>query len=309
MISSDDRMNTNMQAALDDPEVEHYLRKSLLAGYRNMGLPNADKLVDAIFAEFEKNPNRLIGETLEVIRNQISATWVNGGSVKDYWSQYYKDHEAPFITNQIISHVTGKRILEIGTGRGWISYHLAKALGPDVSITQTDVTDYREPSIRGAPQFNFVQISMDDPLPFEPNSFDTVIVVYVLHHHPDGAARESFLRKLSEVAKERLIIFEDTYLKSPITPNFSEPQMDVMTDFLRLTEQQKINALSFQCSLSNRVDGGGASVPTPCTFHDFDSLVRELKDASGVKTVESHFLGIPRSKIYLNTEGVFIIQK
>lgn len=84
------------------------------------------------------------------------------------------------------------KILDVGAGDG----HVSRALH-NYDMTMIDVESKNSDVI----------IYDGENIPFEDNSFDLVICVYVLHHISDDK-RDDFLRELSRVAKH-VIVFED----------------------------------------------------------------------------------------------------
>lgn len=302
------RWDTHLQSALDDAQTRGFVERALRDGYRNMRLPAAEKLVDTIFGVLDGQRAQPMHARLEAIRHGVSENW-HGRSVREHWSEYYRDTEAPFITALLRPHLAGEELLEVGTGRGWISYHVTHAFKTPPRITQTDVADYRAPAVRALENCRFVPVTSDDPVPFAPNSFDTAIIVYVLHHVPAGRIWQDFVAKVMGAVRRRVIILEDTYLAPKELPTLRFDQLPVMEDFLRLTARQQVWALSFLCTLSNRVDGGGASVPTPCTFKRFSRLQDDLRRVCKPSRFTAEFLGIPNTKVYLNAESLLVIDK
>lgn len=95
----------------------------------------------------------------------------------------------------------GKTILDLGAGKGTIGELLGKKTGQ--SVTLTDVSDYNTTKLP--------LIKYDGhQLPFKDKSFDTTIIVFVLHHL---ARKEQLLTEVRRVTRRRILIVEDT----PIT--------------------------------------------------------------------------------------------
>jgi len=96
--------------------------------------------------------------------------------------------------NEILQSLHGEIILEVGSGRGYLS-ELLSSRGKSVTSV-----DYVEP--HSTPGYQFVKGSVNS-LPFEDASFDTVVCAHTLEHVPDihGA-----LDELRRVTKSRLII-------------------------------------------------------------------------------------------------------
>lgn len=85
-------------------------------------------------------------------------------------------------------------LLDVGSGAGEVSRELSR-LAPGLKIVQADIR-MRVPLPR-AVQCDGVR------LPFAPSSFDTVVLLDVLHHTEDPA---QMLREAKRVTKKRLVV-------------------------------------------------------------------------------------------------------
>ena len=103
---------------------------------------------------------------------------------------------------RISALIVGNRILDIGTGVGGNAAYLHKR-GSDVkSLDVKDSSYFHELPTEMYP---------GDIFPYEDNSFDTAIIIHVIHHAED---RLQLLREAKRVAK-RVVIIEDTYRNLP----------------------------------------------------------------------------------------------
>ena len=68
-----------------------------------------------------------------------------------------------------------------------------------------------------------------------------------------------------------------------------------------------MTSLIFSCSFSNRVDGGGMNVPAPRIFMEYNKFIEMLHGIFNDATITAEYLGIPETKVYLNSEGIFEI--
>ncbi len=97
------------------------------------------------------------------------------------------------------NHLTpGSEVLDIGGGWGFYAEPLEKR---GHSLTVLDVV---KPSFQKAP----VIIYPGGKMPFEDKTFDTSLMVTMLHHTPDP---ESILREAARVTRGRVIVIEDIY--------------------------------------------------------------------------------------------------
>lgn len=99
---------------------------------------------------------------------------------------------------RIIDSIAGKQVLDIGCGRGHLSGLLAQRGN---QVTGSDI--YISPEVRRRyPSVEFKQANIEH-LPFEDNSFDTVVCAHTLEHVQNLDAAMAELRR---VARSRLLI-------------------------------------------------------------------------------------------------------
>lgn len=94
--------------------------------------------------------------------------------------------------------LSSKKIVDIGSGSGYVS-SLLKSLGKDV--TPVDVADFHGPRILQPVVYNGMH------LPFKNMTFDTALVLMVLHHTPDP---DVVFSEVARVAKN-IVVIETSY--------------------------------------------------------------------------------------------------
>ncbi len=102
--------------------------------------------------------------------------------------------------NKINSHCKdylGKTVLDVGSGRGYIAETIYNQ--NDVKVEIVDVIDKNKTSLK-------LTLYDGEKLPFKSNSFDTVLLIYVLHHCSKPI---KVLKECLRVSKKNVIIFED----------------------------------------------------------------------------------------------------
>ena len=110
---------------------------------------------------------------------------------------------------------SGMRILDLGTGSGYLAFPFAdkykqvEVVGLDI-VEKTLEENQRKAELTGINNLRFVSYDGMD-FPFDDNSFDIVITRYALHHFP--AINDTF-REISRVLKKNGVFF----LSDP-TPN------------------------------------------------------------------------------------------
>ena len=112
---------------------------------------------------------------------------------------------APIIVRSISSFIEREeRVLDIGAGGGWVGELLSEEKG--AAVTLLDVADFN--------RSNLPLILYDGArIPFQDNSFDTSLLLFVLHHCEDPLR---VLKEAIRVAQKRIVIHEDTYT-SPVS--------------------------------------------------------------------------------------------
>lgn len=103
------------------------------------------------------------------------------------------------IVREIETYLVGKKILDVGSGGGTVARILKSR---NFSVTTLDIADkshYNEerPIIYHGEKF-----------PFDDKTFDTSLILSVLHHSADPV---SLLKEAKRVSRKRIIIKEDIY--------------------------------------------------------------------------------------------------
>lgn len=92
-----------------------------------------------------------------------------------------------------------EKILDVGTGCGWISQFLWKR--KNAQVTLLDVIDFNQTDLK-------LVLYDGKKIPFPDNSFDVVLLICVLHHCDEPS---EVLKEAKRVTKDRIIIIEDTF--------------------------------------------------------------------------------------------------
>ncbi|OHA67284.1 MAG: hypothetical protein A3C82_00275 [Candidatus Wildermuthbacteria bacterium RIFCSPHIGHO2_02_FULL_47_12] len=111
---------------------------------------------------------------------------------------------APFMAREIGKFVAqGDQVLDIGAGGGWIGKRLSDSMG--AKVTLLDVADMNRTNLE-------LKVYDGKNIPFPNASFDTCLLVFVLHHCEDPMR---VLAEAARVSRRRLVIFEDTF-RNPV---------------------------------------------------------------------------------------------
>jgi len=144
-------------------------------------------------------------------------------------------NKAKKIFNACGTYVIGS-VLDVGSGRCYIAKEISK-LGNKVQCL-----DIKDHNLTNLP----LKLYDGKKIPFKANSFDTVLICYVLHH-ADNPIR--LLKECARVSKNRIIVFEDN-ADSPLTKILD--------------------------ALFNKLH----SVDTPLNFKSYNEWVKEFKKLS-----------------------------
>jgi protein-L-isoaspartate O-methyltransferase len=142
--------------------------------------------------------------------------WRRNPSACPYGQRFWVEAPHPFITRarlrEVLRPEPGERILEIGPGTGYYTLDLAAWVGPNGEVEifdiQQEMLDHtmRRARERGAAN---VTTTLGDAtsLPYDPESFDAVVLVTVLGEIPEG---DTALREIRRVLKPggRLVVGE-----------------------------------------------------------------------------------------------------
>lgn len=101
-----------------------------------------------------------------------------------------------------------RSVIEIGTGPGTnleflLGKNCKKIVGVDISVNMVDIAK-QKPSLES---ISIIKINGHD-LPFENNSFDTVLTSTVLQHNTDEVLLELLIKDMCRVSSDEVIIFE-----------------------------------------------------------------------------------------------------
>ncbi len=130
--------------------------------------------------------------------------------------------------NKIISVLSSRlnlkkcRVLDIGTGSGYIAFNLSKVCGEVISV---DVSDQRETK----EGYKFFKLN-HERLPFKSQSFDVIISNHVIEHVVD---QKLHLSEANRVLKKNGVFYLSTPNKYwPIEPHFKFPFLSYFPFFI-----------------------------------------------------------------------------
>ena len=123
--------------------------------------------------------------------DSFSYEWERFGGLRDEWERNFVDYMRPHAPESLAR----RSLLDVGAGSGRHSFHAARA---GAQVTAVDLGASIDVARRNLPRSVLTVQADAEALPFEPESFDIVMSIGVLHHLPDT---ERALRSITRYAK------------------------------------------------------------------------------------------------------------
>jgi len=179
-------------------------------------------------------------------------------------------------------------VLDLGCGNGLVAKGLYNSRMESVELA--DVMDYTDPSVKN---WKFVEIPKSGRLPYEDNSFDSILVITVFHHASNS---KELLQEVARICKGRIYVMESLV---GINPNMRtvEPALgadreklfELEKRFANLTEEKQMMYASFCDWFYNDVVQGDVDVPLN---FGTDKQWLDLFTENGLKVVARHMIGL-----------------
>jgi|TARA_B100002003_G_C14139221_1_gene547862 ubiquinone/menaquinone biosynthesis C-methylase UbiE len=135
-------------------------------------------------------------------------------------------HKAKKIHSECGKYILGK-VLDVGSGRCYIAKEISK------TRKNVQCLDVKDLNLTDLP----LKLYNGSKIPFKANSFDTVLVCYVLHHAENPIR---LLKECLRVSRTRIIIFEDhadSLLTKPLDTLFNKLHgVDTPLNFKNLSQ-------------------------------------------------------------------------
>ncbi len=131
---------------------------------------------------------REVGNVSAKTAESFAYEWERFGALRPEWRKNFVDYLRPLEP----SWLKGKRVLDVGTGSG---RHAREAAELGAEVVAVDLGEAIEVARRNLPPEVLTVQADAEQLPFEPESFDMVMSIGVLHHlHDPAAALRSIAR-------------------------------------------------------------------------------------------------------------------
>ena len=208
-----------------------------------------------------------IRSSIAETRKEFEKSFATG----DFYNKQTQDSEHLERILSFIDVKKGMRILDLGTGSGYLSFPIAKnnpccdVIGLDI-VNSTLEANRARAVAEGIKNLSFVSYDGID-FPFDANTFDLVVTRYALHHFPD---LEHSIGEVSRVLKSGGMLF----ISDPC-PNECDTERFV-DDYMRLKKDGHIKFYT-KDELINICGGNGLVIK-----NSFDSSIRfpKMKDTA-----------------------------
>lgn len=240
------------------------------------------------------------------IQNSIMATrqgFENSFSSGDFYNKQTQNEQHLKRILEFLPFKTDIKILDLGTGSGYLSFPIAKKY-PDISIIGLDIVEKaletnrikaRNENIRN---ISFITYNGLD-FPFTDNEFDMVISRYALHHFPDI---QKSISEVSRVTKpEGFLFISDPAPNDNDTSRFIDEYMQLKKDghikFYTKDEWKQICG-NYGLQFRKSFDSAIRFPKKKDTAYGFDELLKK-HDKS---VIDSYELEVLENEIYVTEQ-------
>jgi ubiquinone/menaquinone biosynthesis C-methylase UbiE/uncharacterized protein YbaR (Trm112 family) len=130
-------------------------------------------------------------EVKQLTADSFAYEWQQFGVLREEWAKNFADYMRPHSPGSL----AGADVLDVGTGSGRHSFHAAQA---GAHVVAVDLGASIDVARRNLPHDVLTVQADAEALPFEPDSFDIVMSIGVLHHLPDP---DRALRSIARYAR------------------------------------------------------------------------------------------------------------
>lgn len=155
---------------------------------------------------------------------------------------------------------TKGKVLDYGAGDGGFASFLDKSTPLEVSMC--DVLDWRSDTTKELPFY----LLEDNNIPAKNNEFDTVVLMYVLHHI-DPVNLPKVLSEVRRVTKKNIIVVEDTF---GVSRAHLKNHCRISNSFVSLPTDDQLSMIAFRDYLRNIVMYGVKEMNMPFEFKTVD---------------------------------------
>jgi SAM-dependent methyltransferase len=256
---------SGLRGLFHQPRVLDFARQALTDGYAEAAGEYAPAMRDLMGRAFDTLIAARHDEQVFRAAVQIVATDIFCKGVPSFWfNQIYTDYKRSFKPQRRYDNLRpwlqGQRVLDLGCGDGRLALLLHQH-GYQVGLT--DVLDYRAPEARDLP---FARTDNPRVIPYPDASFDSAIVMAVLHH-VEAADLPPLLAGLRRVTR-RVIVEEDCYNIPSDLPGLAETLRGdpLLREYGALSAGDQQRFLMFIDYFANAITQGLPQMDMPFNF-------------------------------------------
>lgn len=295
---------------LRNERVTGFVKNTLCRSYENFFVTQkkeARELVERSFQLLAESQKKGVDiddfiQTTSVISNDL----FRKNDSQFWFSWLYSDYKKYIRPKEdflsIKKYITGKRILDFGSGGGYFALYLEKK-GYDVYTT--DVLDYR---ISESSHLPFRRMYSPVDISYDRDFFDTVIIKTVLHH-TEPRYLKSIVNKLAKCSK-RILLKEDVTDIDATTIGVQESlrKQPELKEYLSLSLADRFNALVLFDYFGNVIAQGKPEMNLPFQFHSVE-YYKTLFEKCNLQVVSNHLVGFEKNKLHGNCQVWFNCEK
>jgi SAM-dependent methyltransferase len=287
------------------PNILAFNRQVILQSYTECAGSQADEMESLLERTFQlllesaADPHRFDRAMsfihFEIFRKEDPDFWFN--RLYKHYKRYLKPR---YRFDKLRAWLAGTRLLDFGCGDGLLS-RLIQDNGYQVSMC--DVLDYRDQQALALP---FRRMADSRSIPFPDHSFDTALLMAVLHH----VETNDLLPLLTDLRRvtRRLIVEEDTFDLPPDLDGLPEAlsRDDHLRDFIGLSVEDQLRSLMFIDTFGNVIAQGLAQMDIPYNFKPLGEWLA-LFQAQGWQVVQTLPMGFQANQFNRSCHVWFVL--
>ena len=289
--------NSVLGKALRNEKVVSFVKFILKSSYHDF-FPDKEKeveeMIDEVFSKLVASQKDGINEEkLEEVAFEIYQTVFRAGDL-GFWfnSRYrkYKSSSKPKAELSVIKkHILGKKILDFGSGLGYLSLFLDKE---GFKIISTDVLDNRHKEVS---HIEFRRMADSSHIPCLDDNIDTVIIKTVFHHINNSDILK-IVSDLGRIAK-RVLVVEDIYDANQDLVYSKLGRNKKLDNFFALSKKERLQSCILIDYYGNSIAQGIMEMNFPFTFKTVGQW-SEIMQNNGFAKSKTKWLGFSNYNLH-----------
>ena len=236
-------------------------------------------------------------ETINAARKGFESSFAE----KDFYNRQTQDEQHLDTILDFIPISAGMKILDIGTGSGYLAFALAKNY-PDVSVTGLDIVEKaldenrKRAANEGLKNISFFSYNGID-FPFSDGKFDIAVSRYAMHHFPDiGKSLSEIYRVLKKTGS---LFISDPAPNDNDIVGFIDEYMQVKKDghigFYTFDDWKRLCEKNGFCYIRSF----GSTIRFP---RKYEEVYREIIEKTDKNIIDSYDIQIVGGEIYVTEQ-------